>query len=94
MVGHCVLLTVFLECGSVSGGGVLSKCERFGSAAHLVVTDLARGFESFIGLETLLEVHPVLRCVAKLLLYTVNERGDWSLRVQVRRRPREGLTTD
>ena len=71
MVGHCVLLTVFLECGSVSGGGVLSKCERLGSGAHLVVTDLTRGFECFVGLEALLEVHPVLRCVAELLLNTV-----------------------
>ena len=72
MVGRCVLVTVLLECGSVSGSGVLSKSERLATSAHFVETDLTRGFESFIGLETLLEVHPVLRCVAEFLLYTVN----------------------
>ena len=71
MVGHRVLLTVFLECSGVSCRGVLPKCERFSSSAHLIVTDLASRFESFIGLEVLLEIHPVLRRVAKLLLHTV-----------------------
>ena len=74
MVGLRVLLTVLLECGRVSSRGVLSKCERLCSAAHFVVTDLARGFECIICREVLLEIHPVLSRVAKLLLLTVKRR--------------------
>ena len=74
MVGHRVLLTVLLECGRVSSRGILPKCERLCTAAHFVVTDLARGLESFICREVLLEIHPILSRVAKLLLLTVKRR--------------------
>ena len=55
-----VLLTVLVECGRVASGGVLAEGERVGATTHIVVTDLASGLEGLIGLERLLEVHPVL----------------------------------
>ena len=60
MVALSVLLAVLVEGSLVASGGVLAESERISAAAHLVVTDLAGRLEGLIGLERLLEVHPVL----------------------------------
>ena len=66
-----VFLTVLLHRRSVPRRRILSQRERLFAGAHLVVTDLTSGFESFVGCETLLEIHPVLGSVAELFLFTV-----------------------
>ena len=68
MVALSVLLTVFIKSGLVASSGILSEREGFAASAHIVETALARGLERFVCSHGLLEVHPVLSSIAKLLL--------------------------
>ena len=67
-----VLFTVLLHRRCISRRRVLPQRKRLRAGAHLVVTDLTSGFESFVGSETLLEIHPVLCSVAELFLFNRN----------------------
>ena len=68
MVRIGVLLTVLLHRRRIPRRRILPQRERLRASAHLVVTDLTSGFESFVGCEALLEIHPVLCSIAELFL--------------------------
>ena len=65
-----VLFPVLVEGCGVSRCGVLSEGEWVLASAHLAVTGLNRGLECLFWLESLLEVHPVLRRIAEFFLFT------------------------
>ena len=75
MVALRVLLSVLFERCGIARGGVLPEGEWLRARAHLAVADLGSRLECLIWFERLLEVHPVLRRIAELLLHTPKEKA-------------------
>ena len=68
MIAGCVLGAVLLEGRLVVGQAGLAQRERLLPLLHAAEAALGGRLEGLIGLEARLEVHPVLRGVAKALL--------------------------